>query len=195
MESGKTTLVAGLVLAGLRYLTDEAVAIRPADGGITPFPKALSVDHGSWPSCRRCVRSCRPRQSTCEGRSGRCRPTTSGRMPSPPVPCRQPSCCLGTSGGADEPSSRSRPGTALVELLRRPSRSTVRAAARHAGARRRDRRRARATGWSWAGSTMRWSVLLALAGDDEGGGRRRDALLLRSDRLRAGRDAARRTRR
>ena len=48
MESGKTTLVAGLVLAGLDYLTDEAVAVRPDDGGITPFPKALSVDHGSW---------------------------------------------------------------------------------------------------------------------------------------------------
>jgi hypothetical protein len=48
MESGKTTLVAGLVRAGLAYVTDEAVAVRPSDGGITPFPKALSVDSGSW---------------------------------------------------------------------------------------------------------------------------------------------------
>lgn len=48
MEAGKTTLVAALVLAGLRYLTDEAVAIRPLDGAIVPFPKALSVDPGSW---------------------------------------------------------------------------------------------------------------------------------------------------
>lgn len=47
-ESGKTTLVAGLVQAGLRYLTDETVAIRPEDGTITPYPKALSVDEGSW---------------------------------------------------------------------------------------------------------------------------------------------------
>lgn len=48
MESGKTTLVAGLVRAGLRYLTDETVALRPADLGVTPYPKALSVDEGSW---------------------------------------------------------------------------------------------------------------------------------------------------
>lgn len=47
-ESGKTTLVAGLVLAGMRYLTDEAVAIDPVTRWITPFPKALAVDDGSW---------------------------------------------------------------------------------------------------------------------------------------------------
>ncbi len=45
---GKTTLVAGLVRAGLRYLTDEAVAIDPATLLVQPFPKALALDPGSW---------------------------------------------------------------------------------------------------------------------------------------------------
>lgn len=48
MESGKTTLVAGLVRAGLRYLTDEAAAIDPCRLQVVPFPKAMSVDPGSW---------------------------------------------------------------------------------------------------------------------------------------------------
>jgi len=48
MESGKTTLAAGMVRAGLRYVTDEAVAIAPATGVVHPFPKALAVDPGSW---------------------------------------------------------------------------------------------------------------------------------------------------
>jgi hypothetical protein len=48
MEAGKTTLVAGLVQVGLRYLTDETVALRPGDLSVTPYPKALSVDRGSW---------------------------------------------------------------------------------------------------------------------------------------------------
>lgn len=49
MESGKTTLVAGMVRAGARYLTDEAVAIEPATLIARPFPKPLSLDPGSWP--------------------------------------------------------------------------------------------------------------------------------------------------
>jgi hypothetical protein len=49
MESGKTTLVAGLIRAGLRYLTDEAVAIDPVTLLIQPFPKPLTIDQGSWP--------------------------------------------------------------------------------------------------------------------------------------------------
>ena len=49
MEAGKTTLVAGLVRSGLRYLTDETVALRPADGRLIGYPKSLSVDRGSWP--------------------------------------------------------------------------------------------------------------------------------------------------
>lgn len=48
MEVGKTTLVAGLVRAGLGYLTDELTAIDPATGRIRPYPKALSVDPGSY---------------------------------------------------------------------------------------------------------------------------------------------------
>jgi len=48
MESGKTTLAAGLVQAGLRYVTDEAVAIDPSSLRVQPYPKALSVDPGSW---------------------------------------------------------------------------------------------------------------------------------------------------
>jgi hypothetical protein len=48
MESGKTTLTAGLVQRGLDYVTDEAVAIDPATLGIVPYPKPLSIDQGSW---------------------------------------------------------------------------------------------------------------------------------------------------
>jgi hypothetical protein len=48
MESGKTTLVAGLVQRGLGYLTDEAAVIDPVTRRVSPFPKALTVDEGSW---------------------------------------------------------------------------------------------------------------------------------------------------
>ena len=48
MESGKTTLAAGLVRAGLAYITDETVAIDPGTRLVEPFPRALSVDPGSW---------------------------------------------------------------------------------------------------------------------------------------------------
>jgi hypothetical protein len=47
-ESGKTTTIAGLVRAGFGYLTDEAVAIDPDTLLAQPYPKALSVDRGSW---------------------------------------------------------------------------------------------------------------------------------------------------
>ena len=47
-EAGKTTLVGGLLLAGLSYVTDEVVAIDPATGLVHPFPKALAIDRGSW---------------------------------------------------------------------------------------------------------------------------------------------------
>jgi hypothetical protein len=46
-EAGKTTLAAGLIRAGYAYLSDEAVAFDPF-GSITPFPKPLSIDPGSW---------------------------------------------------------------------------------------------------------------------------------------------------
>jgi hypothetical protein len=48
MESGKTTLAAGLVRAGFDYLTDEAVAFDPVTSLIEPYPKPLSLDPGSW---------------------------------------------------------------------------------------------------------------------------------------------------
>lgn len=47
-ESGKTTTVAGLLRAGFGYLTDEAVAVDPTGLLAHPYPKALSVDAGSW---------------------------------------------------------------------------------------------------------------------------------------------------
>lgn len=47
MESGKTTLTAGLVRAGFGYLTDEAVAFDWDSGVIEPFPKPLSIDEGA----------------------------------------------------------------------------------------------------------------------------------------------------
>lgn len=48
MGSGKTTLVAGLVRAGLRYITDEAAAIDPVTLAVQPYPKPLAIDTGSW---------------------------------------------------------------------------------------------------------------------------------------------------
>jgi hypothetical protein len=49
MEAGKTTLAAGLVRAGLGYLTDEGVAIDRESLRIHPYPKPLSIDSGAWP--------------------------------------------------------------------------------------------------------------------------------------------------
>ncbi len=54
-ECGKSTTVSGLLREGFDYVTDEAVAINPVTGWITPFPKTLSLDPGSWsmfPECR-----------------------------------------------------------------------------------------------------------------------------------------------
>jgi hypothetical protein len=47
-DSGKTTLVAGLVQRGCGYLTDEAAAIDPVTLNVDPYPKPLSIDRGSW---------------------------------------------------------------------------------------------------------------------------------------------------
>lgn len=44
--AGKSTLVAALTGAGLPYVTDEAVAISPG-GRLIPWPKPLSLSHGS----------------------------------------------------------------------------------------------------------------------------------------------------
>lgn len=48
-ESGKSTLAAGLALAGFEYLTDEVVIVDPNTFEITPYPKPLNIDPGSWP--------------------------------------------------------------------------------------------------------------------------------------------------
>lgn len=48
-ERGKTTTVAGLLREGYDYLTDEAAAVDPATLSVAAFPKALSMDPGSWP--------------------------------------------------------------------------------------------------------------------------------------------------
>jgi hypothetical protein len=47
MESGKTTLVTGLLDRGLRYLTDEAAAVE-TDRTVRGFAKPLSIDPGAW---------------------------------------------------------------------------------------------------------------------------------------------------
>ncbi len=53
MEAGKTTLVTGLVRAGCGYLSDELAAVPDPDTTaalhVLPYPKALSLDPGSWP--------------------------------------------------------------------------------------------------------------------------------------------------
>jgi hypothetical protein len=46
-DSGKTTLVAGLVRAGFGYLSDETGLVDPEDGLLHPFPRPLAMDDGS----------------------------------------------------------------------------------------------------------------------------------------------------
>jgi hypothetical protein len=47
-ESGKSTLVAGLVRSGYRYVTDEAVAFDPVTREVLPLPLPITLDEGSW---------------------------------------------------------------------------------------------------------------------------------------------------
>ena len=46
--SGKSTLTAGLVRAGLGYLTDELAALDMASGRLLPYPKPITVKPGSF---------------------------------------------------------------------------------------------------------------------------------------------------
>jgi hypothetical protein len=46
--SGKSTLTAGLVRAGLRYLTDELAALNMTSGRLLPYPKPITVKRGSF---------------------------------------------------------------------------------------------------------------------------------------------------
>jgi hypothetical protein len=48
MESGKTTLGAGLVRSGMRYLTDEATVLDLDADLVRPYPKPLTLERGSW---------------------------------------------------------------------------------------------------------------------------------------------------
>jgi len=48
MNAGKTTLVAGLTLDGLGFLTDEMVALNLSTGLVDPYPRPLNIGHGSW---------------------------------------------------------------------------------------------------------------------------------------------------
>jgi hypothetical protein len=44
--AGKTTLVAALVLAGFRYLSDEVAAVDPEDLRVHPYPRPLALEPG-----------------------------------------------------------------------------------------------------------------------------------------------------
>jgi hypothetical protein len=46
--SGKSTLTAGLVRAGLGYLTDELAAVHMTSGKLVPYPKPITVKPGSF---------------------------------------------------------------------------------------------------------------------------------------------------
>ncbi|MGH9025748.1 MAG: PqqD family peptide modification chaperone [Acidimicrobiia bacterium] len=45
--AGKSTFVAGLVQAGLRYVTDETVAVDPSTRTIESYPKPIALDRGA----------------------------------------------------------------------------------------------------------------------------------------------------
>ncbi len=47
MECGKSTLVTALALRGWPYVTDEVAAVGPS-GDLVPYPRAISLDPGSW---------------------------------------------------------------------------------------------------------------------------------------------------
>lgn len=48
MEAGKSTLAAGLLRSGYRYVTDEAVVIDVATLEVQPYPRPISLDRGAW---------------------------------------------------------------------------------------------------------------------------------------------------
>ncbi len=49
MDAGKSTLATALVQRGLDYVTDEALCIRPDDLVVEPYPKAITLEPGSFP--------------------------------------------------------------------------------------------------------------------------------------------------
>jgi hypothetical protein len=46
-RSGKTTLVAGLLMAGFEYFSDDVVVLERATGRLLPFAKCLSIKPGA----------------------------------------------------------------------------------------------------------------------------------------------------
>jgi hypothetical protein len=46
-DAGKTTLTAALIRAGFDYLTDEVVAVSAESERVLPFPRPLTLEHGS----------------------------------------------------------------------------------------------------------------------------------------------------
>jgi hypothetical protein len=48
MNAGKTTLVAGLVMEGPKFLTDELVALNLNTGLVDPYPRPMNIGSGSW---------------------------------------------------------------------------------------------------------------------------------------------------
>ncbi len=47
-ESGKSTLVAGLVRAGWEYFSDELALLNPTSGLLSPYPRPISIDRGAY---------------------------------------------------------------------------------------------------------------------------------------------------
>lgn len=48
-ESGKSTLVAGLVRAGWDYISDELASLDPTTGLLHPYTRPISIDVGAYP--------------------------------------------------------------------------------------------------------------------------------------------------
>lgn len=48
-DAGKSTLVAALVADGFDYLSDEAAMVDLASYEVRPYPRAISLQEGSWP--------------------------------------------------------------------------------------------------------------------------------------------------
>ena len=78
MNSGKTTLVAGLVQRGLGYLTDEAAAIDPQTLMVDPFPSRCRSSSGRGRPSKHCVPSSSNGSRGSRKTSGTSFPTRSG---------------------------------------------------------------------------------------------------------------------
>lgn len=50
--TGKSSLLAGLVHAGFRFMADDMVPLEAGSGLVWPVPLAISIKQGSWPALR-----------------------------------------------------------------------------------------------------------------------------------------------